>query len=267
MKFTKGDIIVHLQKLHYLQKWHTKRLLEQEPPDWPNLERYICEPIENFIRSHVTQSQEHAKLDSELATPLQYLTKSGEGNEDIRKEGHQYILKAVRAVSLVDLSKLEEFVLDEGHWGLFWRPSKESLELSAGQFQDKLRSADSTDLMFAADNRPVAAGEALGHLRDVLSAVPEEDWNETTLGPVVQAASVELTIEPANGGGYHLFRWALLCATKSPGISGVMEVLGREETLRRLTLAQQVAERPVTRSPDFARARERTPERLEGKKS
>uniref|UniRef100_A0A093VG03 Glutamate--tRNA ligase, mitochondrial n=1 Tax=Talaromyces marneffei PM1 TaxID=1077442 RepID=A0A093VG03_TALMA len=92
-----------------------------------------------------------------------------------------------------------------------------------------------TDLELGDPTPPLVA---LQTVATILTLVPESHWNIETHRTNLD--SIPYTSKAFKKELYHYLRWALLAGASGPGMPQIMEVLGRDETVRRLTEAIQL---------------------------
>lgn len=145
-----------------------------------------------------------------------------------------YVLKALRA-SRPPTSTLESFVGDNKY--LFWTVPQKVLE-------ERLNDTDIENL--ALESKTATAGDSITFLETAFRNSPGP-WTAENLNPLLKKAAAAITfVDKTSGravetGGYSFLRWVLLGRDKGPGLGDVMELLGKEETIRRLQLASKVA--------------------------
>jgi glutamyl-tRNA synthetase len=92
-----------------------------------------------------------------------------------------------------------------------------------------------TDLEIGDPTPPLVA---LQTVATILTLVPESHWNVETHRTNLDC--IPYTSKAFKKELYHYLRWALLAGASGPGMPQIMEVLGRDETVRRLTEAIQL---------------------------
>lgn len=103
---------------------------------------------------------------------------------------------------------------------------------------------------------PARLSAAVAYLVEKFEAVDESGWNRVALERAMREVMEEreygalLGSEDAQQDGvYKPLRWALLAQEKGLPISNTMEILGREETLRRLGVAKRAADVVAVEGP------------------
>ena len=97
-----------------------------------------------------------------------------------------------------------------------------------------------------------------------LSFVPPSAWNAETHRFNISSYDGSAALPTEVGGDeksrvagdkafkkelYHYLRWALSAGAPGPGIPETMEILGRDETVRRLREAREASQEPVSDAP------------------
>lgn len=91
--------------------------------------------------------------------------------------------------------------------------------------------------------------EAVAFLHRKFVGVAEGDWNHKVIDQAMREVIQDAEYSACLGGGdnaqlqvYKPLRWAMLALDKGLGLSQALEVLGKEECLRRLDVAREAAE-------------------------
>ncbi|KAK4146146.1 putative mitochondrial glutamyl-tRNA synthetase [Dichotomopilus funicola] len=247
LKFTKGDIIVSLSKLPFLQDKHLHLLTTKRPlygVDKAVIHNDILSPIKDII-STLDKAKTAAKkaADSTTDTSIPDL-----GN----------LIKNPRFLEKAYLHNL----------GRFLTSIKLDLTNPAARFPPLVRKArylfwdvPSTTLEQLLRNDALAPGiplsdiqalpRALAILNDKIEAVNPLQWSELNLAELLKGLKTDeryLRCFAAAGEdnrkslNYLPLRWALSGMEKGLPVSLTMEILGRKETLKRVKLARKVAE-------------------------
>jgi glutamyl-tRNA synthetase len=90
------------------------------------------------------------------------------------------------------------------------------------------------DLQLGASESPLSA---LQTVATTLTLVPESHWNAATHRASLD--SLPYTSKAFKKELYGYLRWALLAGASGPGAPQTMEILGRDETVRRLAEARE----------------------------
>ncbi|KAL1871450.1 hypothetical protein VTK73DRAFT_2058 [Phialemonium thermophilum] len=236
LKFTRGDIIVNMGKLPYFQKQHTKRLLAEEPPNMDLLTAHFIRPIEGIIKS-----MEEARLAKRSYSGFD-VSLLGDMVAQLESEpaGPQHrVLKALKA-NKPSISTLEDFVKDNKY--LFWAVPQQVLKARL----EGLHLRDSS-LEEGSGKREATLEEVMAFFKRKFERFAGI-WASQDLTPAIKQAAASVTfVDTETGrkmesGGYKLLRWSLLGGDSGPGLGDVMEILGRDETLRRVEYSRKTAD-------------------------
>lgn len=246
LKFTKGDIIVSLDKLSHLQKEHIRHLIDSETPNEPLLETYLLDPI-NKVLENAEAVKEAAATDSAPAAEADGIgpdsigelvpALSGAGPDEAQRR--DYILGLLRISSNTPSTDLTRFVGDNRY--AFWEIPQPVLVAAISQAVAVKPSAEGV--------APTAAATANAAVNQLLACLRREDkasWTPAALKPLVDAWCREVS-QPAEGGaksgseGFKALRWALLAGQHGPPLAALMCLMGKQETVRRLEAAALVA--------------------------
>ncbi|KAI6368305.1 hypothetical protein MCOR25_004711 [Pyricularia grisea] len=235
LKFTKGDIVTDLDKIQYHQVQHLVRQLEnQNTASEQESLSSIVDTVSSMI-SGATKTTDglHAAL-------------KGQPDSADRRE---YIRAVLRLLSN-KAWPLEKVV--EGNMHLFWRPTGQQLADSMAQLQTSLGS-------ITINNADGDVHGALTLIQDVLNGISEEKWEAETLKNSMTSIHSAITCRDAEGNEiphahYKPWRWFLLGSNPGPAIHSILELFGREETLRRLDEAMHVLKRSQEASVNDATA-------------
>ncbi|KAK0722541.1 hypothetical protein B0T26DRAFT_643346 [Lasiosphaeria miniovina] len=251
LKFTKGDIIVSLDKLFHLQKEHVRHLIDNETPDEALLETYLLGPISTVLEGTeaakeavATDSAPAAEADGidpdligELVPALR-----GAGAEETQRR--DYILGLLRISSNTPSTDLAQFVGDNRY--AFWEIPQPVLAAAISQAFAGKSLAEGVASAAAAAAAAATANAAVNHLLARLRREDEASWTPAALKPLVDAWCREVS-QPAEGGaksgseGFKALRWALLAGQHGPPLAALMCLMGKQETVRRLETAALVA--------------------------
>ena len=243
LKFTKGDIMVKLDKLFYLQEKH--------------LDLRYDEVISSALSAldAAFQRVESARSGSApAATPSPIPLESiGEPVPPLKDPS-----QATREAYTQDVLQLLKYNLDEasylaGNRYLFWAAPKQVL---AAVFAKRRLGSRK----FANSKKPAHVTDVLRRVRDRLAdlpSAPRTAWrNELENAALRSAISADLqTIVVVEGrdredappppppkAGLDILRWALLAGSPGTTVWEILSLFGKEESLRRLGCAILVAE-------------------------
>ncbi|KAH6636396.1 hypothetical protein F5144DRAFT_567349 [Chaetomium tenue] len=261
LKFSKGDIIVSLQKLPFLQDKHLNRLFDK-PTKTPTEQQTIEQEFLQPLRAAIEQAQQAKdspppsppsstppppplSLPPSTIGPLRLPTPHLLENERYRPDLLR-LVQGARKISLdspadrfaAALVKLRYYVWDVP------RPVLEQAAralaaddpalLGPGQGQDPF------------DGAPALA-VAVVVMGEKFRAVSEADWKREGIEEAMRVIAADevfrgcFSAEDVRGNMYAALRWALLGGDKGLPMWTTIEILGRDETLRRLEVAEFAA--------------------------
>ncbi|KAL2156279.1 hypothetical protein VTH82DRAFT_1024 [Thermothelomyces myriococcoides] len=242
LKFSKGDIIVSLHKLPFLQEKHLERLIEKERKTYAEHlleENHFIKPLKEAIEE-VQQAKDQdvlmapgnlmtAEIGARLPAPRIF-------DERFRRD----LLRLVTSRRVMLEKPAERFV------DAMWKLRYYIWEVPTGVLETAVREGKLEPV--APADRAEQLGKAISFLADRLRAVDEAEWTHEGLGKAVKEimgiteywAFFEES-KNAQTNVYTPLRWALLAMEKGLPITTTMEILGKEETIRRLEVAQSAA--------------------------
>ncbi|KAK3302280.1 glutamyl-tRNA synthetase-like protein [Chaetomium strumarium] len=249
LKFSKGDIVVPTSKIPFLQGKHVERLVregEDQTSAGPLIKACIVDPIK-------------AQIDAVEKAKDEGLTMAPGGIETA------YIGRQLPTIHLLEERFHKDLVDTLGFLAPGPETPKERIERSVSKLryffweipervlEIILREKGPVEPVIPR-NEPGKVGEALACMTEKIRAVDESDWNRDVLGKLLSEMTQGDKKEWERRFGradealdvrslvYKTIRWALQGMQKGPPIPPIMEILGREETLRRLEAAKLVAE-------------------------
>ncbi|KAL2201140.1 hypothetical protein P885DRAFT_73490 [Corynascus similis CBS 632.67] len=241
LKFSKGDIIVSLLKLPFLQEKHLERLIEKQDKSYTDHlleESHFLNPIKEAI-----DKVQQAKDEGELIAPGKLMTgEIGDRLPAPRVFDERFRRDLLRLVASrrIRLERPADRFVD-AVWKLryyVWEVPRGVLEMAVRDGQlDPVAPADRAEQL----------GEAIAFLADRLRSVDESEWTHEGLGKVMKDIMADqaywgfFETKNAQTNLYTPLRWAVLGLEKGLPISTTMEILGKEETLRRLEVAKDAA--------------------------
>lgn len=220
-----------MDKLPHFQKQHTRRLLAEDPPNIPLLTEHLVVPARTIIEN--TEST-RLETDSAANSDLGALGALVPSMDSALGNPEDYILKALK-ISRSPASDLEDVVRDNRY--LFWTVPRQVLE-------NRSNAAQMENL--ALEKSPATAAACIGFLETEFKNRPGP-WMAENLNAILKKISASITFQDTTSGrsvgsgGYNFLRWALCGRDNGPALGDVMDLLGREETMRRLELARKVA--------------------------
>lgn len=241
LKFTKGDIVVNMEKLAFFHKKHIQLALgESLLGNNRRIDEYLTKAV--LQRAHEIETERKRWLVDSMQLKHQdqnSVSLLGEPIVDLTSlDGGPGVADRIRAALRISRNALTtSSVLDENRY-LIWQPPAQRLKESYIGLLPELAS-------ILVQGKPGSAPAALVYFIDRLGQIQEAQWSAAT----VQAAlddTTKLVVycepdKPPVSAGYKILRWALLGLDNGPQISQVMEYLGKTETLRRLQLAVTIA--------------------------
>jgi glutamyl-tRNA synthetase len=263
-------------KLDYFDFVHKKRLLEEEPPNMPLLQEYVLAQLEESMDRYLSQQQSAYKQSSgENGEPHMIPHAAAAYSTETRK-----IVKPEFFLDLLRLqtnrTKKNNSVSDVPAYRrhLIWQVPEPCLfrYLRKRRLLDAVLGTKTTaEVASDTSPHPLAArgyaliSQVLDQMIQELEKVPPESWTKDNiplsaekgtelwallsaqLEPNVPPGTVDKKIDIAFS---ELLRWALVASDSAPSNKEVMEFLGREESLKRISTAASVA-RKVAEQPDW----------------
>lgn len=239
MKFTKGDTVVSLEKLWFLQRRHAARYASQQPPKPSNqshdLEELAVKPLLASLTQQAIENPEHFAFYTSIP------------NDDAKFD----FLRSILWADASNYTTPKEFISRNAY---FFRAP---IPLAICSKKQSLVLDDIPD----AEGRTIP-GSTLSALIQTFQDIPAEEWNATSLrhqinhiveegssitlkvlkdGTSTEGDDVEPKIRKSWMKLVHMYIRAALVAGM-PGPEGVrmMEILGRSETLKRFHAAAEV---------------------------
>ena len=240
MKFTKGETIVSLEKLWFLQKRHASRYASTQPPKPSNpshdLEELAVKPLLNSLDQEALQDPDRFSFYISL----------------LERDARFELIRSLVWTDVKNYTSPDDFIAR--HATLFASPTPSTLT-------PKRPSLTLHHLPLEA-NVTVPAPEFV-QLVQPLCDIPEHEWNATEL-----KARIDSIVEKGSAGTieeikkeneaqdavelerrakkswstlvHSYIRWAIMAGV--PGLEGVkvMIILGRSESLKRLEVAREV---------------------------
>lgn len=239
MKFTRGDTVVDFGKLWFLQKRHAARYASSPPSSNPfhDLNELALKPIINLLdQSGISHPERFAFY------------------HEIPKIAREYYVKDILWADAKSYTNPAEFIERNKH---YWAaPTPKVLAKSMPGL--KLHNVPA----LAAQPTPAALPQFLSEF----SEIPERDWSseeiKSCLHSITQQVSFRSFAELRDKNKHwnevdtnsaqqqwskawnklvhQYLRWALMCAMPGPDCAEIMQILGREETLKRLATASEL---------------------------
>ncbi|KAK4241879.1 mitochondrial putative glutamate--tRNA ligase [Achaetomium macrosporum] len=249
-KISRGNIKAARSKLAYFQARHVERLAEAEDRTVaaPLIKTYIVDPIKSQIEA-VQKAKNKGRAMAPYGLKTVNLGRKLPTLGLLDERFHKDLIEALRFFtpgSELPKERLEESMVRLRYF--FW-------EIPEGVLDYTLRKGPAEP--FIPVNEPGKVGEALAYVTEKICAVHESDWNRHVLGRLVQLIQSQNRewwdqrfsrpdkrlddTDDIRTLLYKTIRWALQAMERGPPVPRIMEILGREQTLRRLEVAQHVA--------------------------
>ena len=211
LKFTKGNTIVNFQKLNYLQKLYAQKFVAEGGTRFKTMVDQVMLVLEKYEKLH----QMYVSSMHFIAQLINYSTIPG------GKDRKEFVAAILRADA-------KQFTTPESFF-----------ERSKCFFESPLKQGTRYE--------PAAGHLVVEVITKRLFAIPEERWNENCLREACDA-SVQTIVESdetstswgdepekaIRGSLNHYLRGAIMASRPGPPMATTMEILGRDETLRRL---------------------------------
>jgi glutamyl-tRNA synthetase len=236
LKFTKGDIVVPMTSLDYLQNQHLRRLCEDDTPKSKALfESYVLNPLKRAIKlfESARTSGDGTTPDGTIVPPFgeRFATVPLLEDERFRRDLVESVLSA-KAENNQTPDLAARFPAAVSHLKAFiWKIPHDVLKASLAQLP-----ADTITLHGA----PARLDQVMSHVIENLASVEDDAWVVDRLSQELQRME-----EPGEGKAHMLLkilRRALLASPNGMPVGRAMVILGKDETLRRLEAARLAAE-------------------------
>ncbi|KAL4797938.1 hypothetical protein BDV19DRAFT_358277 [Aspergillus venezuelensis] len=242
LKITRGNTVVAFEKLWFLQKAHAQRFAATEGPEFNDMVAAVSKEVENTMPADSLSQILQSRPLSDLVAPL------------LKADAKSY-------------ATASEFV------------SRNATFFSTSIDRPEYTPVSSTLIPISSLHTAAAA----------LTLVPNAHWNITThkfnissydgasaLQAESEDAGIPIPDEKSRIAAdkafkkelYHYLRWALSAGAPGPGIPETMVILGRDESVRRLTEGMGLTRDVKARSPvaeRLVRGKEREREKAKGK--
>lgn len=262
-------------KLDHFDFIHKKRLLEEQPPNMPLLQKYVLAPLEESMDAFLSQqTSAHELATGNKSEPPQLVPRaaaaySPETRKIVQPDFFLSLLRIQTNRGKKHNNSPADVPLQRRH--LIWRVPERSLlrQLRRPRLLDAVLG---TKTAAASEPHPLAArgysliSQALDLVRRELENVPPQAWTRDGLPPTAEKGTELWALLSAQleGNGVppesvdkkteiafsELLRWALVASDSAPPNREVMEFLGREESLARIGAAAGVARR-AAEEPDW----------------
>jgi hypothetical protein len=213
--------MVQFKKLDFLQHHILRRLSEEQPPEWPAIQKeYFLDPISALLN-------QPRFITNDILLPVPQLLE-----DETRMEYIQSVLAAAQHFPTGE----EEVFLEKNVFFFYEVPKqviKEKFPVGADEKMEFVERPGDT------------LCEALSRMwKDHLEGISEGEWSGKLEDVKVQEGinrGLTYRVGEKTMPGSKLARWALLGGRPGPTVWKTMGVLGRKETERRLIVAGEVA--------------------------
>lgn len=243
MKFTKGDTVVSLEKLWFLQKRHAARYASLQPPKPTNpshdLEELAVKPImrsldRQFLRApdrfsfYRTLPEGSARLD--FVRLLLWADALNYTSPDDFILRHVYFFAQPTSVAL--LSNPYRLVL-------YQLPPETNNTLSTSKFLPMFQT------IYDVSEQDWSKSELKARITNIVDKGTAETLEELKkMNKDLYGSKIESMVHKSWGNLVHGYiRWATMVGKPGPGGADTMAILGRTETLRRLKVAGDILQR------------------------
>ncbi|KAK0673799.1 putative mitochondrial glutamyl-tRNA synthetase, partial [Cercophora samala] len=247
LRFSKGDIIVSLSKLSFLQTQHLKSLpqtLPSNPSLLADLQTRHITPLMDFLSSvdSLRSRSPSPEIPSSLGLHL-----LGDRIPNPRMFSAPYVADLVQ---IILNSSSEETIPSSGQQlstptafyplrYLYWT-------LSPSALRSSLITSHINTSTITLNNSPCSLSDAIDWLVDELEGIPEEDWTKEHISLFLAHRKEAIGFQEGESdrptkNTWKICRWAILAGEEGLTVPLCIEVLGKEETVRRLEAAGEVA--------------------------
>ncbi|XXG96723.1 mitochondrial 37S ribosomal protein rsm10 [Hypoxylon texense] len=277
LRFTKGDIIVN-EKDKFLQKEHIKRLARAGDP--ASFTSVLLPPVEAQIRKHQADLQEYIRTRGEAGGPVARRVgpmvplARPRPREEVEEDDGDVVSRCyVKNLLRLDIQQYKDaasFVLRNKYsiWTIRPLAYREALrrETAGILALSTIPHVNPSAPRAAAPppETPRTIPELVALLRDVVRGVGDGRWEvrairKAVMGLLTSVHARTRTQRELGGGaattvvdterwGFALARWILAASEPGPNVYCTMELLGKEETMRRIDVAYEIAIEEETRS-------------------
>lgn len=235
LKFSKGDIMVSMEKLPFLQEKHLRKLVQDgKVTDTATFTRHVLQPIKNIVDK--VESARKCGATAYESIPVEKLGEPLPHARILDEPFWRYIPEHIHPRrGTVDQSEPAYVVAVQQLRFHFWEIPEAELRRSFEVAQLK------------------PASQAMPLLISYLTAVEEECWEPKMLQQTVKQIDNDPRLDALSEERpkskpmllWALVRWALAALLSGPSTTEIMFLLGREETLRRLDVAKRMVDEMV----------------------
>lgn len=244
LRFTKGDIVVNMEKLAFFQKKHCQLLLQDSTRNTKAINDFMVAPLTKRIREVQKLQQEPdstasaqslgamlADLIPSLGSPLAQMSGSESEVED-------YVFRLIKS-SRGYAMDVDETIASNRY--LLWRIPTEVLQTTYKTMMDPTKSV-------VLESQETAPAQLVDHFIRRFDKIDGQSWDAVELqravDDTVKGKNIVFEVEGTDGGvdgGWKFLRWALLASDPGPQMVPLLELLGKQETMRRLKAAQEIS--------------------------
>ena len=231
LQFSKGDIMVSMPKLPHLQDKHLERLVRgKEPTETSHYNSHFLDPFKTAI-----EKVELARKTGKATAPgAIHVASLGEKLSDVR------ILEAPFHNDLLRALLGAKFPMDD--------PASR-FGVAVSNIKYHIWAIPETVLgtsLQEAQLDPALSSVIAGIIEVLRRTEYESAWTREVLEKVLRELTSKSIVGSTTSIGepksvYKILRWALVASEQGLPLAATMDILGREETLRRLDAALRVA--------------------------
>ncbi|KAI0382667.1 hypothetical protein F5Y04DRAFT_41483 [Hypomontagnella monticulosa] len=265
--FTKGDITVN-NKHEFLQKAHVKRLAQSAGPK--SISSIVIPDLEARVRKYEEERKAYslsqakgATISDDLVAELGPVAPPAQSQPS--QSGDAVIstdyLKKVLESDIQNYTDAETYV--SRNWYLIWqvpdnlyRSSLPEDTADLGIYtipseapSNKPISSPSSKSQLESSQTPRLVSELAFALRELLEGIPGTQWTpdniENAIAPFLKSIHCKTSSEGSEDvgkpWGYHFLRWVIAASRPGPALVPSLALLGKEESLRRVEKAYEIA--------------------------
>lgn len=237
-------------KDEFIQKSHMRRLVQSLDPDsflhlfLPGLEAGIKRFEEERV-GHAADEGVSSRIGDKMG-PLVPLARPGEDGN--MTEARNYIKKVI-GLDAKSYRKPDTYL--ERNMYLLWqvpdslylKSLREEMDGLCGFFyREAQKNGDGEG---QPDDVPQQLSELVTRLRGILLGISDAEWSRNHIDeqvtPFVNSVFSKPKTSPYQNWGFHLLRWVLAGLQPGPALFPTIEILGKEETMRRVEQAIDIA--------------------------
>lgn len=241
LQFSKGDIMVSMPKLAHLQQKHLERFRDKTPAEAPHYNSHVLDPFKTAI-----EKVEMARISGEVTAAGDiHVASLGEKLPAVRileEPFHNDLLRVMLGTKFPMADPASRFgaavaSIKYHIWAIPDSVLRTSFQ--EARLDPALSSVQSNSL-----------SRAMAYIVKKISANDEGAWTRAGLEEQLRHIMSESVVSSICGETgisqqkfvYRMLRWALVASEQGLPVAYTMEILGREETLRRLNAACHVVQ-------------------------